>query len=112
MCTTPYVPSYVSKTFHNNKPTVDTWQMLILDEVDRMSKDAQHSLRRTMEKYTAACRIVLCCNNVSKVWGWNGVVTFRLPVLCWRTRSLPRLWHSLTSNLLYLHTHTNISSLR
>lgn len=41
--------------------------MLILNEVDRMSKDAQHSLRRTMEKYTAACRIVLCCNNVSKV---------------------------------------------
>lgn len=41
-------------------------QMLILNEVDRMSKEAQHSLRRTMEKYTAACRIVLCCTNVSK----------------------------------------------
>ena len=58
---------------------MDTWQMLILDEVDRMSKDAQHSLRRTMEKYTAACRIVLCCNNVSKVWDWMGLLLLGCP---------------------------------
>ena len=43
--------------------------VVVINEADKLSKSAQHALRRIMEKYTASCRYFLCCNNSSKVIG-------------------------------------------
>lgn len=43
------------------------FKVLVLNKVDKLSKEAQHSLWHTMEVYSGACQIVLCCDSVLKV---------------------------------------------
>lgn len=43
------------------------FKLLVLDEADNMTADAQHALRRTMERYTETCRFILSCNYSGKI---------------------------------------------
>lgn len=41
--------------------------ILVLNEIDKLPEEARHSLQRAMEKYSAYCHLLLCCNGSPKV---------------------------------------------
>ena len=43
------------------------FKLLFLDEADNLTAEAQASLRRLMERYSAACRFILSCNYSSRI---------------------------------------------
>jgi len=55
------------KNFCRLKAVGSPFRIVFLDEVDNMTKDAQHALRREMEMYTRTASFILSCNYSSKI---------------------------------------------
>jgi len=61
------IASHATLQSQSNKGTGRAFKVVVLTEVDRLSKQAQAGLRRTMEKYSSQCRLILICNSPSKI---------------------------------------------
>jgi replication factor C subunit 3/5 len=65
-----HVVSEMLKDIARSKPLdshSQPFKVLVLNEVDKLSKEAQHALRCTMERYSSSCRLLLVCNSLFKV---------------------------------------------
>jgi replication factor C small subunit len=56
------------KQYARTSPLGDVgFKILFLDEADNLTSEAQASLRRLMERYSASCRFILSCNYSSRI---------------------------------------------
>ncbi len=61
------IRTYIKDFAKARPPANISFKVLILDEADNMTAPAQQALRRTMEKYTTNCRMILICNYSNKI---------------------------------------------
>jgi replication factor C subunit 3/5 len=59
--------SFSNFSLSENNLKNNFFKLVILDEADMMTTDAQSALRRIMEKYTNNVRFILICNQIHKI---------------------------------------------
>jgi len=77
------------------------FKLIILDEADAMTNDAQNALRRILEKFTENTRFCIICNYLSKI----------IPAIqsrCTRFRFGPLSEDKMTSRLEYIIKQENV----
>lgn len=55
------------KNFAGSEPPKGKIKIVLLDEADQITPDAQMALKNTMETYSLTCRFILTCNHVDKI---------------------------------------------
>lgn len=89
------------KNFCRLKPVGAPFRIIFLDEVDNMTKDAQHALRREMEMYTKTASFILSCNYSSKIID-------PIQSRCAIFRFAPVKGHQIIKRLEYIATQENL----
>jgi len=77
---------------------VPPFKVVVLHDVDRLSLDAQHGLRRTMEQYTQSCRLILCCESACRVAAPLRSRTLMIRIPAPSTESVVRVLNRIAEN--------------
>eukprot|EP01004_Peranema_trichophorum_P005708 NODE_4558_length_1149_cov_46.257310_g4040_i0.p1 GENE.NODE_4558_length_1149_cov_46.257310_g4040_i0~~NODE_4558_length_1149_cov_46.257310_g4040_i0.p1 ORF type:complete len:374 (-),score=84.80 NODE_4558_length_1149_cov_46.257310_g4040_i0:26-1087(-) len=79
-----------------------SFKLIILDEADQMTNEAQAALRRVMEKFTRNVRFCIICNHVNKI-------TAAVQSRCTRFRFGPLKKSQVMDRLRYVATQEGVS---
>ncbi|MEZ5334682.1 MAG: AAA family ATPase [Methanolobus sp.] len=62
-----YIFKEVINEYASMAPMDSNYKIIFIDNAESLNSDAQHALRRIMEKYTTTCRFILSTTQPSKL---------------------------------------------